>query len=58
LLPGNLHATACAGRVRPGDLVLLFSIGSVASATAAVVRWSDTALGIDPFAEQGATAAA
>lgn len=49
LLPGNLMHAARQALVRPGELALLFSIGSVASATSAVVRWHDVALGRDPL---------
>lgn len=45
LMPTNLHRAASSGRVKPGDLVLLYSIGSVSSAGAVVVRWGDVALG-------------
>ncbi len=43
LLPANLHAAA--GRLKRGDLVLLYSMGSVATASAAVLRWDGAALG-------------
>lgn len=45
LMPVNLHAAAREGRLRRGDLVLLYSVGSVSTASAAVVRWGDVALG-------------
>jgi len=32
-------------KLRPGDLVLLYTVGSVSSCAAAVVRWGDVALG-------------
>jgi 3-oxoacyl-[acyl-carrier-protein] synthase-3 len=38
LNPVNLHAALATGRVRPGDTVLLFSIGGGSTAGAAVVR--------------------
>ncbi len=47
LLPVNLHAAARAGKIKRGDLVMLFSVGSVSTASAAVVRWGETALGPD-----------
>jgi 3-oxoacyl-[acyl-carrier-protein] synthase-3 len=50
LLPSNLHFAASRGRIARGDLVLLFSVGSVSSTAAAVVRWGDVALGADPLA--------
>lgn len=34
--------------LKPGDLVLLYSVGSVSSAAAAVVRWGDVKLGALP----------
>ena len=45
LMPANLHAAACAGLVKKGDLVLVYSVGSVSTASAAVIRWGDVALG-------------
>lgn len=51
LLPANLHLAASRGRLAPGDLALLLSIGSASSAAAAVVRWGAVALGADPFAD-------
>lgn len=50
LIPAALHFAASRGRIAPGDLVLLFSIGSVSSTAAAVLRWGDVALGVDPLA--------
>lgn len=44
LLPANLHMAATRGRLASDDLVLLYAIGSVSSAGAAVVRWSDVKL--------------
>jgi 3-oxoacyl-[acyl-carrier-protein] synthase-3 len=43
LLPVNLHDAA--PRLHAGDHVLVFSIGSVSTAGAAVLRWGDVALG-------------
>jgi 3-oxoacyl-[acyl-carrier-protein] synthase-3 len=48
LWPTALHTAARAGRVKRGDLVLLYSVGSVASSSAAVVRWGDVGLGPEP----------
>lgn len=45
LTPANLFHAASAGRIKPGDLVLMYAIGSVSSAGAAVMRWGDVALG-------------
>jgi 3-oxoacyl-[acyl-carrier-protein] synthase-3 len=45
LMPTNLHYAASQGRIKPNDLVMLFSIGSVSSASAAVLRWTDVKLG-------------
>jgi 3-oxoacyl-[acyl-carrier-protein] synthase-3 len=45
LTPANLFHAASAGRIKPGDLVLIYAIGSVSSAGAAVMRWGDVALG-------------
>lgn len=44
----NLHHAACWQRIRPGDRVLLYSVGSVSSCSAAIVRWNDVALGAVP----------
>lgn len=46
LWPTSLHAAS--DRLRPGDLVLLYAVGSVASAGATVLRWGDVALGERP----------
>ncbi len=48
LMPANLYEAARQGKLRRGDLVLLYSIGSVSSAGAMVVRWNDVALGAPP----------
>ena len=45
LMPINLHHAARAGRIAAGDLVLVFTVGSVGTASAAVMRWGDVALG-------------
>jgi 3-oxoacyl-[acyl-carrier-protein] synthase-3 len=48
LTPANLFHAARGGRIKPGDLVLMYAIGSVSSAGAAVMRWGDAALGPEP----------
>jgi 3-oxoacyl-[acyl-carrier-protein] synthase-3 len=48
LMPANLYQAASEGRIHKGDLVLLYSIGSVSSAGAVVMRWGDVALGPPP----------
>jgi len=45
LLPMNMHASALEGLLEPGDWVLMYAVGSVSTAVATVVRWSDVALG-------------
>lgn len=50
LIPAGLHLAAARGRIARGDLVLLFSVGSIASTAAAIVRWGDVGLGLDPLA--------
>jgi 3-oxoacyl-[acyl-carrier-protein] synthase-3 len=45
LAPINLHHAATTGRIARGDLVLVFSIGSVGTASAVVMRWGEVALG-------------
>jgi 3-oxoacyl-[acyl-carrier-protein] synthase-3 len=45
LMPINLHHAASTGRIARGDLVLAFTVGSVGTASAAVMRWGDVALG-------------
>ena len=44
LLPVGLHEAAREGRIRRGDLVLCYSVGSVSTAHAAVLRWGDVAI--------------
>jgi 3-oxoacyl-[acyl-carrier-protein] synthase-3 len=51
LMPTNLYRAAKSGRIRPQALVLLYAIGSSSSASAAVLRWGDVALGADPESE-------
>lgn len=48
LMPTNLFHAALERRIEPGDLVLLYVIGSVSSAGAMVVRWGDVKLGPAP----------
>lgn len=45
LMPTNLFLAAKRGSIRPGDRVLLYSMGGVSSAAALVLRWSETHLG-------------
>jgi 3-oxoacyl-[acyl-carrier-protein] synthase-3 len=44
LMPAGLHESASAERIKPGDLVLLYAVGSVSSASAVVMRWGDVSL--------------
>jgi 3-oxoacyl-[acyl-carrier-protein] synthase-3 len=48
LMPTNLYRAAKSARLKRGDLVLLYSIGSASTASAAVMRWGDVGLGLDP----------
>lgn len=45
LIPMNLYESVRQGKLRDGDWVLLYAIGSVSTAVATVMRWSDTSLG-------------
>jgi 3-oxoacyl-[acyl-carrier-protein] synthase-3 len=45
LWPTNLHHAASLGRVKAGDVVLVYSVGSVSTAGAVVMRWGDVGLG-------------
>ncbi len=45
LLPINMHESACRGMLRDGDWVLLYAVGSVSTAVATVMRWSEVGLG-------------
>jgi 3-oxoacyl-[acyl-carrier-protein] synthase-3 len=48
-LPGlGLHHAAVERPLHEGDVVLLYSVGSVSSCAALVIRWSDTKLGALP----------
>jgi 3-oxoacyl-[acyl-carrier-protein] synthase III len=48
LMPVIAHTAALEGRVKPGDLVLLYGFGGQAEAVAVVLRWGDVALGPPP----------
>lgn len=48
LTTANLYHAAQAGKIRRGDLVLVYAVGSVSTAGAAVMRWGDVALGPPP----------
>ncbi len=48
LMPTNLLLAAATGRIRRGDLVMLYGVGSVSTATATLLRWGDVALGAAP----------
>ena len=48
LMPTNLLLAAATGRVAPGDLVMLYGVGSVSTATASLLRWGEVALGAAP----------
>lgn len=45
LLPMNLVESVRQGKLRPGDWVLMYAVGSVSTAVATVMRWSDAAVG-------------
>lgn len=57
LLPVNLHHAAREGKIRKGDLVMLYTIGSASSYGATVVRWGDVGLGPDPSPSSSLTLA-
>lgn len=48
LMPANLYHAALEGKVRPGSLVMLHTVGIVSNASAAVVRWGEVGLGPAP----------
>jgi 3-oxoacyl-[acyl-carrier-protein] synthase-3 len=48
LLPSNMYRAARRGLLKPGALVLTYTIGSTSSASASVMRWGDVSLGPDP----------
>lgn len=50
LMPANLYHAAASERIHAGDLVLLYSVGSSSSVSAAVVRWGEVRLGPSPSA--------
>ncbi len=52
LWPAALHEAAAGGRLQPDDLVVLYSIGSVASSSAVVLRWGDVGVGATPLAPE------
>lgn len=45
LMPVNLHQAAQTGKIRPNALVMLYTVGSVSTASAAIIRWGDVGLG-------------
>jgi 3-oxoacyl-[acyl-carrier-protein] synthase-3 len=51
LMPTNLLHACHQGRIKPGDVVVMYAIGSVSNAAAAVVRWDGAALGPLPPAD-------
>ncbi|WP_434418289.1 3-oxoacyl-ACP synthase III family protein [Nannocystis pusilla] len=46
LMPVNMHAAATSGLLRPGKVALVFTVGTVSTAGAAVLRWGEVA--VDP----------
>jgi 3-oxoacyl-[acyl-carrier-protein] synthase III len=48
LLPSNMYRACKRGLLKPGSLVLTYTIGSTSSASASVIRWGEVALGRDP----------
>jgi 3-oxoacyl-[acyl-carrier-protein] synthase-3 len=48
LMPMNLHHAAQIGKINRGDLVMLYTIGSASTASAALLRWGDVKLGPPP----------
>ncbi|MEO0967956.1 MAG: 3-oxoacyl-[acyl-carrier-protein] synthase III C-terminal domain-containing protein [Cyanobacteria bacterium J06639_18] len=46
----NLYHAAQSGKIRENDLVLVYTNGASATATATVMRWGDVALGLPPAA--------
>jgi 3-oxoacyl-[acyl-carrier-protein] synthase-3 len=48
LTTANLYHAAAAGKMRRGDLVLVYAVGSISTAGATVMRWGDVALGPMP----------
>lgn len=48
LMPANLYHAASEAKIREGDTVMLYSVGSASTAMALVLRWGDVALGTPP----------
>ncbi len=48
LTPTSLFYAARTGRIKPGDLVMLYTVGIVSTASAAVLRWGEVGLGPTP----------
>ncbi len=48
LMPANLHHAIASERIRPGDLVCAYAVGSASTATSVVFRWTGGALGQAP----------
>ncbi|BAZ33880.1 3-oxoacyl-[acyl-carrier-protein] synthase III (plasmid) [Cylindrospermum sp. NIES-4074] len=48
----NLYHAALSGKIHENDLVLIYSFGASANATATVMRWGDVALGTADFFEK------
>jgi 3-oxoacyl-[acyl-carrier-protein] synthase-3 len=48
LTTANLYHAAHAGKIRRGDLVMVYAVGSVSTAGATLMRWGDVALGAPP----------
>jgi 3-oxoacyl-[acyl-carrier-protein] synthase-3 len=46
LMPANLHRAASTGRIRRDDLVMLYAVGSVSTASAVVMRWGSVDLAV------------
>jgi 3-oxoacyl-[acyl-carrier-protein] synthase-3 len=45
LVPANLHSAARRGKIKKGDLVMIYNFGGVSTASASVLRWGDVQLG-------------
>jgi 3-oxoacyl-[acyl-carrier-protein] synthase-3 len=48
LMPTNLYHAYAEGRVKPGQLVMIYSVGSSSTASASVTRWGEMAIGPSP----------
>jgi 3-oxoacyl-[acyl-carrier-protein] synthase-3 len=48
LMPTNLYHAYAEGRVKPGQLVMMYSVGSSSTASASVTRWGEMAIGPSP----------